>query len=88
RMDDEGRVLAELSAPELRDPLAMAWFADSLWLADYDAPRLLRFDRGLKRYQLQDLKLAGEASGEPLNGKTLTFASQGQLLLDQSAQVA
>jgi AsmA protein len=49
---------------------------------------LLRFDRALKRYQLQDLKLAGEASGEPLNGKTLTFASQGQLLLDQSAQVA
>lgn len=49
---------------------------------------LLRFDRTLKRYQLQDLKLAGEASGEPLNGKTLTFASQGQLLLDQSAQVA
>lgn len=49
---------------------------------------LLRFDRALKRYQLQDLKLAGEASGEPLGGKTLTFASQGQLLLDQSAQVA
>ena len=49
---------------------------------------LLRFDRALKRYQLQDLKLAGEASGEPLQGKTLTFASQGQLLLDQSAQVA
>lgn len=49
---------------------------------------LLRFDRALKRYQLQDLKLVGEASGEPLNGKTLTFASQGQLLLDQSAQVA
>ncbi|WP_394560368.1 AsmA family protein [Aquipseudomonas alcaligenes] len=49
---------------------------------------LLRFDRALKRYQLQDVKLAGEASGEPLNGKTLTFASQGQLLLDQSAQVA
>jgi AsmA protein len=49
---------------------------------------LLRFDRDLKRYQLQDIKLAGEASGEPLGGKTLTFASQGQLLLDQSAQVA
>lgn len=49
---------------------------------------LLRFEPELKRYQLQDLKLAGEASGEPLNGKTLTFASQGQLLLDQSAQVA
>lgn len=49
---------------------------------------LLRFDRALKRYQLQDLKLAGEASGEPLNGKTLNFSGQGQLLLDQSAQIA
>lgn len=48
----------------------------------------LRFDRALKRYQLEDLKLAGEASGEPFNGKTLTFATQGQLLLDQAAQVA
>ena len=48
----------------------------------------LRFDRALKRYQLEDFKLAGEASGEPFNGKTLTFATQGQLLLDQAAQVA
>lgn len=48
----------------------------------------LRFDRALKRYQFQDLKLSGEASGEPLNGKTVTFAAQGQLLVDQAAQVA
>ena len=48
----------------------------------------LRFDRALKRYQFEDLKLSGEASGEPLNGKTVTFAAQGQLLLDQGAQVA
>ncbi len=48
----------------------------------------LRFDRALKRYQLEDLKLAGEVSGEPFKGKTLTFASEGQLLLDQAAQVA
>ncbi|MDO9320448.1 MAG: AsmA family protein [Pseudomonas sp.] len=48
----------------------------------------LRFDRALKRYQLEDLKLSGEIAGEPLRGKTLTFATQGQLLLDQSAQVA
>lgn len=48
----------------------------------------LRFDRALKRYQLEDFKLAGEASGEPFKGKTLTFATQGQLLLDQAAQVA
>ena len=48
----------------------------------------LRFDRALKRYQLEDLKLSGEASGEPFQGKTLTFATQGQLLLDQAAQIA
>jgi AsmA protein len=48
----------------------------------------LRFDRALKRYQFEDLKLSGELSGEPLQGKSLTFASQGQLLLDQAAQVA
>ncbi|AYC34675.1 AsmA family protein [Pseudomonas cavernae] len=48
----------------------------------------LRFDRALKRYQLEDLKLSGEASGEPLQGKTATFAVQGQLLLDQAAQIA
>ncbi len=48
----------------------------------------LRFDRALKRYQFEDLKLSGEASGEPFKGKTLTFAAQGQLLLDQAAQIA
>lgn len=48
----------------------------------------LRFDRALKRYQLEDLKLSGEVSGEPFQGKTLTFASEGQLLLDQAAQIA
>lgn len=48
----------------------------------------LRFDRQLKRYQLEDTQLSGEMSGEPLQGKTLTFASQGQLLLDQAAGVA
>ncbi|MBP8885433.1 MAG: AsmA family protein [Pseudomonas sp.] len=48
----------------------------------------LRFDRALKRYQFEDLKLSGEASGEPLKGKTLNFSAQGQLLLDQAANVA
>ncbi len=48
----------------------------------------LRFDRLLRRYQLEDAQLSGEVSGEPLKGKTLTFASQGQLLLDQAAGVA
>jgi AsmA protein len=48
----------------------------------------LRFDRGLKRYQFEDMRLSGEASGEPLDGKTLTFAAQGQLLVDLAANVA
>ncbi|MDD1012296.1 AsmA family protein [Pseudomonas rubra] len=48
----------------------------------------LRFDRKLKRYQFEDMKLSGEASGEPLQGKTMTFAAQGQLLVDLAANVA
>lgn len=48
----------------------------------------LRFDRVLKRYQLEDMRLSGEASGDPLQGKTVTFSAQGQLLLDQSANIA
>ena len=48
----------------------------------------LRFDRALKRYQLEDAKLSGEISGDPFNGQTLTYSAQGQLLIDQAAQVA
>ncbi|WP_296253246.1 AsmA family protein [Pseudomonas sp. UBA4194] len=48
----------------------------------------LRFDRALKRYQFEDMRLSGEASGDPLQGKTVTFNAQGQLLLDQAANVA
>lgn len=48
----------------------------------------LRIQRALKRYQFEDMKLSGEATGEPLQGKTVTFATQGQLLLDLSANIA
>lgn len=48
----------------------------------------LRFDRALKRYQLEDAKLSGEISGEPFDGQTLTYSAQGQLLVDLAAQVA
>jgi len=48
----------------------------------------LRFDRALKRYQFDDMRLSGEAAGDPLQGKTLTFSAQGQLLADMSANVA
>ncbi|QQE83835.1 AsmA family protein [Pseudomonas putida] len=48
----------------------------------------LRFDRKLKRYNFEDMRLSGETSGEPLAGKTMTFAAQGQLLVDMAANVA
>ncbi|MBF6622692.1 MAG: AsmA family protein [Pseudomonas stutzeri] len=48
----------------------------------------LRFDNTLQRYQFEDLRLTGEASGEPLQGKTLSFSAQGQLLADLAADVA
>lgn len=48
----------------------------------------LRFDRVLKRYQFEDMKMVGEASGEPLQGKTMTYAVQGQIVVDLAANVA
>jgi AsmA protein len=48
----------------------------------------LRFERALQRYKLEDMKLTGEVAGDPLQGKTITFAAQGQLLLDKAANVA
>ncbi|MBC3347600.1 AsmA family protein [Pseudomonas sp. SWRI196] len=48
----------------------------------------LRFERALQRYKFEDLKLSGEATGDPLQGKTVTFAAHGQLLLDKAANVA
>ncbi|MBT2341766.1 MULTISPECIES: AsmA family protein [Pseudomonas] len=48
----------------------------------------LRFERALQRYRFEDLKLSGEATGDPLQGKSLNFAAQGQLLLDKAANVA
>jgi len=47
-----------------------------------------RFDRALRRYQLEDMKLTGELSGEPLAQKSVTFSAQGQLLADLAANVA
>lgn len=48
----------------------------------------LRFERALQRYKLEDMRLSGELAGDPLQGKTVTFAAQGQLLLDKAANVA
>ncbi|TBU99312.1 AsmA family protein [Stutzerimonas kirkiae] len=48
----------------------------------------LLFDTRQQRYQLEDLRLSGETSGEPLQGKTLAFSAQGQLQADLDAQTA
>ncbi|WP_350597971.1 AsmA family protein [Pseudomonas sp. 65/3-MNA-CIBAN-0223] len=48
----------------------------------------LRFERALQRYKFEDMKLTGEVAGDPLQGKTMTFAAQGQILLDKAANVA
>ncbi len=48
----------------------------------------LRIQNALKRYQFEDMRLSGEATGEPLQGKTVTFSTQGQLLVDLAAHIA
>ncbi|HLT04293.1 MAG TPA: AsmA family protein [Pseudomonas sp.] len=48
----------------------------------------LRFDLGQQRYQFEKFRLSGEASGEPLAGKTLNFSAQGELLADLDAHIA
>jgi len=48
----------------------------------------MRIARALQRYQFEDMKLSGEVTGDPLQGKTMTFAAQGQLLLDKAANIA
>ncbi|WP_347910095.1 AsmA family protein [Pseudomonas grandcourensis] len=48
----------------------------------------VRIARALQRYQLEDMRFSGEVTGDPLQGKTLTFSAQGQLVLDKAANVA
>ncbi|MGH8375585.1 MAG: AsmA family protein, partial [Pseudomonas sp.] len=48
----------------------------------------LRIARALQRYQFEDMRLSGEVTGDPLQGKTMTFSAQGQLVLDKAANVA
>ncbi|WPO99674.1 AsmA family protein [Pseudomonas sp. HR96] len=48
----------------------------------------LRIDRKTRRYQFEDMRLSGEVSGDPLQGNTVSYAAQGQLLLDLGANVA
>jgi len=48
----------------------------------------LRIARALQRYQFEDMRLSGEVTGDPLQGKAVTFSAQGQLVLDRAANVA
>ena len=48
----------------------------------------LRIARALQRYQFEDMRLSGEVTGDPLQGKAVTFSAQGQLVLDKAANVA
>ncbi|MCK9534792.1 MAG: AsmA family protein [Pseudomonas sp.] len=45
-------------------------------------------DQARQRYQLDDIKLSGEIAGEPFQSKTANFTVRGNLLYDQSAQLA
>ncbi len=45
-------------------------------------------DQGLQRYLVDNVKLSGEVSGEPLKGKTANYTARGNLLYDQSANLA
>ncbi|WP_426618630.1 AsmA family protein [Pseudomonas rustica] len=48
----------------------------------------LRIERALQRYRFEDMKLSGELTGDPLQGKAMTFSAQGQVSLDKAANVA
>lgn len=48
----------------------------------------VRIARALQRYQFEDMRLSGEVTGDPLQGKAVTFSAQGQLVLDKAANVA
>ncbi|TKD30729.1 AsmA family protein [Azotobacter chroococcum] len=77
--------------PDSDIPLKLTAFFGSnqpVLRARTDLEGVLRFDPALQRFQLNNARLSGEASGEPLKGKTLNFAAQGELLADLAAQVA
>ncbi|TWI56606.1 AsmA protein [Pseudomonas duriflava] len=48
----------------------------------------MRFDMALQRFQLENASLSGEAAGEPLAGKLLSYSAEGQILVDRAAQIA
>ncbi|MCF7200476.1 AsmA family protein [Pseudomonas oligotrophica] len=85
----------ELSTGAIRERSAIALKLNAFFGSNQPVMRArtelqgeLRFDNELRRYHLDNLRLNGEASGEPLQGKTLAFSAQGQLLVDRAAQIA
>ena len=85
----------QLTTGAIRDaePIALKFSgffgnSKSLLRARIELTTKASIDQGLQRFALDSLKLSGEVAGEPLNGKTANFTARGNLLYDQSAQVA
>ena len=85
----------QLSTGAIRDrePIALKFSgflanAKPLLRARIELTAKASIDQGLQRYLLDNVKLSGEVSGEPLNGKTANYTARGNLLYDQSANIA
>ena len=76
-----------------REPIALKFSgflanAQPLLRARIELTAKASIDQGLQRYLLDNVKLSGELSGEPLKGKTANYTARGNLLYDQSANTA
>lgn len=85
----------QLSTGAIRDrePIALKFSgfianAKPLLRARIELTAKASIDQGLQRYLLDNVKLSGEVSGEPLKGKTANYTARGNLLYDQSANTA
>lgn len=85
----------QLTTGAIRDaePIALKFsgFLDNakpLLRAHIELTAKASIDQVLQRYQLDDLRVAGEVSGEPLKDKTANFSARGNLLYDQGANLA
>ena len=76
-----------------REPIALKFSgflanAQPLLRARIELTAKASIDQGLQRYLLDNVKLSGEVSGEPLKGKTANYTARGNLLYDQGANIA
>ncbi len=84
KADKEGNFLFEISprAVGLRDPLAISFWNDALWVSDFKEPKLTRFSsdgKTLAEPTSNSLKILGQQASEQINtGKILRYA--GMLL--------